>query len=341
MVEMDKDKIKVAAKWIFAVFVICAILYTFRGSAVPVWQQLCRTPWYVILTVCALSSGYELIEAFITYLLATMYDPEYRYSWALGNAYYCAFYRLATLGSGTGIAATYNLYRRGVGMAESLGLYSLQYAIHKITIAILSCLLFAAQFGFMYSHYGKFGWQLITGYVITVLITAGLILFCCAGWFHRLLYKLMDHINRKNDGAWNDKAINLRTECSSMEKATKELFRDRRRVITLVLVTMVKLCLWYSIPYVIIKWSGAGPASGMTLIQVLAVTTLSVMLAAVIPTPAGIGSTEFVFMMLFGEVAGSAMAGSTALIYRFATFIFPFIIGGIYTAVCRIKRTNT
>ena len=336
-----RENIKLAAKWIFAVLIIAAIIYTFRESAGPIWQQLCHTRWTVILTVCMLSAGYEMVEALITYLLATMYSPGYRYSWALGNAVYCAFYRLATLGSGTGIAATYNLHKHGIGMAEGLGLYSLQYAIHKITIAILSCLLFIVQFRFMYSHYSKFGWQLIIGYVLTVLITTGLILFCCAGWFHRLLYKLMDYINKKKNGEWDSRANKLRTECAAMEDATKKLIHDRARIFLLIAITMGKLCLWYAIPYTIIKGSGAGQVAGLSLLQVLAVTTLSVMLAAVIPTPAGIGSTEFVFMMLFGELAGSGVAGSTALIYRFATFILPFAAGGIYTAVCHIKRVDT
>jgi uncharacterized protein (TIRG00374 family) len=59
----------------------------------------------------------------------------------------------------------------------------------------------------------------------------------------------------------------------------------------------------------------------------MAVTSLSVLLAAVIPAPAGIGSTEFVFAMLFSVIVGTGAAGSTSLLYRFATFVLPFVIG--------------
>lgn len=56
----------------------------------------------------------------------------------------------------------------------------------------------------------------------------------------------------------------------------------------------------------------------------MAITALSVMLAAVIPAPAGIGSTEFVFTGLFAGIVGTGIAGSASLLYRFATFVFHF-----------------
>ena len=64
----------------------------------------------------------------------------------------------------------------------------------------------------------------------------------------------------------------------------------------------------------------------------LAITTVSVMLAAVIPTPAGIGSSEFVMIAMFGAIVGSAKAGAMALLYRFATFVFPCALGAAYAA---------
>ena len=67
----------------------------------------------------------------------------------------------------------------------------------------------------------------------------------------------------------------------------------------------------------------------LTLLQSWAVTSLAFMLAAVIPSPAGIGSSEFVFTALFTVLVGTGEAGSAALLYRFATFVLPFVIGGV------------
>lgn len=78
--------------------------------------------------------------------------------------------------------------------------------------------------------------------------------------------------------------------------------------------------------------------SGIDSVAVLAITSLSVMLAAVIPSPAGIGSTEFVFTTLFAGIVGTGMAGSASLLYRFGTFVFPFLVGTVVVIVRYIRR---
>ncbi|MFR8426467.1 MAG: hypothetical protein ACLVCH_01450 [Roseburia inulinivorans] len=78
----------------------------------------------------------------------------------------------------------------------------------------------------------------------------------------------------------------------------------------------------------------------MTLSQVLAITSLSVMLAAVIPSPAGIGSTEFVFTTLLPESSARAWRGSASLLYRFGTFVFPFLVGTVVVLIRHFRRKN-
>ena len=62
------------------------------------------------------------------------------------------------------------------------------------------------------------------------------------------------------------------------------------------------------------------------------------MLAAVIPSPAGIGSTEFVFTTLFAGIVGTGMAGSASLLYRFGTFVFPFLVGTVVVLIRHFRR---
>ena len=54
--------------------------------------------------------------------------------------------------------------------------------------------------------------------------------------------------------------------------------------------------------------------------------------------PAGIGSTEFVFTGLFAGIVGTGIAGSASLLYRFATFVFPFLIGVVVVITRKIRE---
>ena len=139
----------------------------------------------------------------------------------------------------------------------------------------------------------------------------------------------MDKINRKHK--FDGQIRELREQCVVLEEASAFLLSKPLLIIRTIFMDLVKLAFWYGIPYVVFYKTGE-----ITLPQTLAVTSLSVMLAAVLPSPAGIGSTEFVFTLLFAAVAGTGAAGSASLLYRFATFVFPFLVGMIIVIRRRI-----
>ena len=117
-----------------------------------------------------------------------------------------------------------------------------------------------------------------------------------------------------------------------MEEASRYLLRKKKMVAAVITLNIVKLCFWYGMPYLLFAGKG-----NISLVETMAITALSVMLAAVIPTPAGIGSTEFVFTGLFAGIVGTNVAGSASLLYRFATFVFPFLIGAV-VVIARVVR---
>ncbi len=65
--------------------------------------------------------------------------------------------------------------------------------------------------------------------------------------------------------------------------------------------------------------------------------SFAVVLSGVIPTPAGIGSFEFVYLLLFRPLVGTVDAFSSLLLYRFSSFILPFIYGLFYVIADRRK----
>jgi uncharacterized protein (TIRG00374 family) len=247
------------------------------------------------------------------------------------NAFFCSFYRVATLGSGTGVAAMVYLGEKGIEYSKSFGLYMLQYAFHKISIAIFSGLMLLVSWNYMYFHYGDYMWLLLAGFAVTLIITLGLILFCCSAKFHRLVFVILDFLNHKAKGKLSAFIAELHVQCDMLEDSSRQIMGNKKLVAGAILLNMVRSCFWYAIPYIIFEGK-----PDILLMETMAVTSLSVMLAAVIPTPAGIGSTEFVFTKLFAASVGEELAMSASLLYRFATFVFPFLVGGVIVIVRRI-----
>lgn len=312
--------------------IVGIIIYTFRDSAGPILEQLGKTTPAVIIGICAMTVMYHVVEGIITTRLAKQYNPDFNYGMGITNAFFCSFYRVATLGSGSGVAAIVYLGEHGVEYSKSFGLYMLQYAFHKISIAIYSMILFVFCWNYMSGHFGDYALLLGAGYLLTVVITLFLILFCCSVRFHKFIFWLLDIINGKLKGRFDASIGMLRQQCQMLEDASNHIMRRKWLVAEMIALNLIRNCFWYGIPYLIFH-----SQSDITLPQTMAVTSLSVMLAAVLPSPAGIGSTEFVFTSLFSSIVGTGLAGSASLLYRFGTFVVPFLVGAIVVAVRRIR----
>lgn len=322
---------KAIVKWIFVVVIVGVIIYTFRDSAGPILEELKHTAPVVLIGICLMSVIYELIEGGITCILCKQYNSEFKYRWGIGNALFCSFYRVATLGSGAGIAALIFLNEHKVEYSKAFGLYMLQYAFHKISIAIYSAIFFVLSWGYMISHYGTYTWLLTVGFLITMIITIILILFCCSERFHKVIFTILAFFNRK--GKYDAVEKELRSQCDDLEEASRFLLKKKGMVAGVLGLNLIKHCFWYGIPYLLFVGTGS-----ITLMETMAITSLAVMLAAVIPSPAGIGSTELMFITLFTSSVGTGLAGSASLLYRFATFVLPFLLGAVVVIHRRIHQ---
>lgn len=148
---------KLLAKLIFVAILLLIIWYTFKDSAEDIVEQLGKTSLTVLVAIMAATVIYHLFEAWITYSLARRYNPKFKYREAVYCAFYCSFYRLSTLGSGSGVAAIVYLGKKGVGYSEATGLYMIQYMVHKVSVALFSGLLFVLNWKVMSCNYREYG----------------------------------------------------------------------------------------------------------------------------------------------------------------------------------------
>ena len=63
---------------------------------------------------------------------------------------------MATLGSGSGVAAIIYLGEQGIEYGGGFGLYMIQYALHKMSIALFSAILFVMNWEFMRNWFGDY-----------------------------------------------------------------------------------------------------------------------------------------------------------------------------------------
>lgn len=329
-----KKHAKTIGKILFVLILILIIIYTFKDSAGDILTQLKETSFLVIAGICIASVMYELVEGWISYSLAKVYNPDFKYWQGVECAFYAAFYRVATLGSGAGVAAIYYFNERGVPYSKGTGLYTIEYMLHKVSIALFAGIFFILNWGYMQKYYSQYDMTLLIGFGVTFVIAAVLLLFACSKKFHEVLLWIVRKLNRS--GKLTEQVKKLEEQCAILEDAAATLLKRGGLIAGCILKNLLKFTFWYGIPFLILVETGK-----LTLSQGLAVTSLAMMLAAVIPAPAGIGSSEFVLTMLLAKIVGTGAAGSVALLYRFATFVLPFVIGAVVVVLWRRVHRST
>lgn len=236
--------------------------------------------------------------------------------------YFVAFYRVSTLGSGTIVAAVQFMRQCKVKGSMALGIYSIDYALHKLAIGVMAGALFLVRFTYMKGIFDQYNSYVVTGLLLTVVITAAIVLFACWPAFHRFLVWLLQKLDKLFKGKFTEKIEALKEQCLMMEEASSVVLKKPLVLLEVMALNLLKFASWFSIPYIVCH-----KYMSMDLITSIGVTAMSVMLAAVIPMPGGIGSSEVVMTAIYSGIVGISSAGAMALLYRFATFMVPFILG--------------
>ena len=194
-----------------------------------------------------------------------------------------------------------------------------------------------AHFSSMRRLYQDYTTYMFLGILIAVAVAAALILVCVCEPLHRFGFSMAKKYIRKENllvklRELEEKAVIVREEAGI-------LLHDKKLLTEVIFLNFCKLTAWYLIPGVIFEKLNA-PELGL----LIAVTAMVNALAGVIPAPGGVGAVEFVFVLMFTPLAGEVAATSGVLIYRFATYILPFLIGAavqLYVMAHGQKVTDT
>ncbi|MCC8141125.1 MAG: flippase-like domain-containing protein [Lachnospiraceae bacterium] len=322
-------KRRTLARIIFVAVLILIIIYTFWGSWQDILERVVETAPRILILILAASAAYEVIEGWIIYTMGRLYNPDLRFYQAVYCAFYASFYRLSTLGIGSGFAAIAYLGRNGLSYSEATGMYMFIYTLHKISIAGFSGIFFLLNWSEMVSNYHRYGVYLILAYILTAIIAIFFAMLIVFPPFHKVILRLLRLVNFRN--RLDNIIERVEEELKIMEETAPHLLKNVRVIVTTVLRDFLKLLCWYSIPFMVLLSTG-----GVTLKMSYGVTSLAVTTAAVIPTPAGIGSSELIMSGLYSLLVGVENATAATLLYRTATFIFPFVVGAVLILIAHL-----
>jgi uncharacterized protein (TIRG00374 family) len=319
-----KAKMKFALNLLLMLVIFGVMYYFVRHSMTDILVQLSQTSLSIVTAVMALGTIYLFIEGRSVKEIASGFQPDFTTKDGLFTVCYSGFYRIVTFGAGTLISEV-NFYRKnGLKLSQGVGVTALHMVMYKLAVLTYAVIGLVIQFSLFYGKAPNMIWVILAGMIVTFVIIAFLIALSVSVNIQVAFVVISDKLFKRK--RIRDIVDKCNTQIYSLRETVNAILHDRTAFLRIYFWNVLKLAAWYVIPYVVL----APNHPDIDFLLTLSFVSFAVILSGVIPTPAGIGSFEFVYMLLFGPVVGTVDAASSMLLYRFATFIWPFVIGFIY-----------
>ena len=100
-------------------------------------------------------------------------------------------------------------------------------------------------------------------------------------------------------------------------------------------VSLAKLFVLYTIPYAALRLLGC---TALTFGQAQLLAALMLLITNALPNVAGVGPMEFAFLLLFAPWSDTTVVSSALVLYRVATYFFPFLLS-VIVFLCEENRS--
>jgi len=317
-------------KWIFIAGLLI-FAYIKNKEFMADSLKVVKTTPKVLLVLCLLLANlYFVAEGKIISSMTERGERKLSVIQGMSCAYMCMFYRLATLGSGNGIAQLYYYNTKGITVSSATGMALSQYTFQKITIGVMGVVSFICLILFGDSKLLKYTGYMIAGVVVISAICIFLFLITVSKKISDFIMMLGRRIVKGKSKLYA-KLDDAQNAIDSLQSQGRIVWNDKKLFFVVVILNILKFSCWYIIPGVLF----AGEFN-VNIFMCLALMAVCNMLGCVMIAPSGVGTLDFVFAIFFGSIIGSAEAVAAAiLIYRLFTWIIPFLIGFIPAAFLR------
>ena len=317
-------KTKIILNLLLLIVIFAIIYYLINQSFADIFAELLSTSVVVLAAAVILGTVYQIAEGRSIKEIAEPFAPNFTTKDGFLTSSYIAFYRIVSFGTGTLISEIYFYNKKGMKLSQGAGVTALHMIMYKLAVITYALAGLVIQFSLFYSNGPSMVWFIIAGILLTIVIVAFLLAMSVSLnvqiFFVSLSNKLFKSERLRK---WVD---TCNQQIYSLRETVQTIIQDRTALLRIYLWNMLKLVFWYVLPYLILIENHPK----IDFLLTISFISFAVVLSGVIPTPAGIGSFEFVYLLLFRPVVGTVDAVSSLLLYRFSSFILPFLYGFVY-----------
>ena len=319
-----KNKKKHFITAILATLFLVLVLYLiFHDSLDEIKTQLFQADKRALLILVIFGNLYILLDGWVLHYMIVKNHERCTLWQAVRLAYMVVFFNVTTFAAGTKPAQIYDLYQESqIKPGKSFGILTMEYVSHKLTIVLYAAVMLCFFHTVLFQIPGLEKNYLLAGFGISFAVLTFLTMFCINQKFAPWLLACSEHIKKESI---KEKIRAGLAQMEEFSKVGRVVIKDKKEWIGLIFRNAVKMTCLYILPAVAI-FAVTGKMLPLSLLECLAFSSIMQLLIGVIPSSGGMGSTELLFLMLFGSMTGKSVCGAAMILYRIATYYLPFLI---------------
>lgn len=312
---------------------VVAMYLALRDNFTDIMDTIAKMNFLSLLFILAWGLGINVVIGLGYKLLGGVYKKDYSLKEGVIVAFVGTFFAGITPSSTGGqFGQAYVLKKQGISYADGASLLWADFVIYQTTLMIYVTVFFILRFTHYVNLNGWF-WIVAAGYLVNLVVIVALYTVALfPNFYTRLCEKVFQYLGKiKWFQHLEEKAENWVRQVSNFTKQTKVLSQNKRLILSMVLINLARLTLYFALPFVVAMALGLKLHSSQ-FFDTLALASFVVMANSFVPLPGATGGTEMFFTMLFQHMFGR-LTGAVLLLWRFSSYYIPVIVGAIVFTV--------
>lgn len=316
-----------------------ALWFALKEDRAEVIYNITHISWYWLFLLAIAGVAYYFIQGIILYRIAHRYDSTIRIWDGIHNAFIAAFFNGVTPLGGGQVAQTYAFRKLHLKYSDIASILWKDFFLYQSTVLGLVTVLLITQFSYAMNHFQLYMVFVLIGFginasVIVILWTMArfpALYVKISTYLVRILYHI--HIIKNKEETltkWQSQVLYFHEEI-------KQLKKDRRLIIEGCLLNLLRMIIFYTIPY----FAALAVHVSLTpkdIFHVMLMSSFIHMLNALTPLPGDTGWTESAFILIFAVLFGRMEASSVMILWRVSTYHLQLVIGGIIFLYVKSKH---
>lgn len=292
---------------------------------------LSNLKWYWLIAILMYGAAYTMVIGWVYKILCRKNKPNYTYKEGLSIAFVGAFFSGVTpSATGGQFGQAYIMKNQGIKISDGASILWIDFIIYQSVMVAYTTVLMLLRFNYYYTEQSSFFILVLIGYVVN---SAVIVFLFTMAIFPKVYEKLSAIIVRllakikivkhpdSTIAAWN-------TQLQSFTKEIKKIRHMKKMILKCVLLNVLRLTIFYTVPLFIALTLGIDVNAGM-LLDVITMSAFVSVANAFFPVPGAAGGTEAAFMLIFSTMFPTVATNSIMILWRFATYHIVILVGGL------------